>query len=181
MTILKSSNFIILENAYKVLYRWYYTLVRLARFIPTYSPLCFRGCTQEGTMAHIWWSCPSVCRLWVRIYTLLCNIFHVNLKRDPYEALFGKPITDLLRPERQMAQHLISTTKLTIARAWKTPVLSFEEVKNRMNDIMVNEKLTANHGLHISNLLDLILPFSQFKDFLVLAPWTPPFSSFSFP
>lgn len=32
---------------------------------------------------------------------------------------------------------------ITIARAWRTPVLSFEEVKNRMNDIMVNEKLTA--------------------------------------
>lgn len=66
-----SKNVLFLENAYKVLYRWYYTPARLASFIPSYSPLCFRGCSQEGTMAHIWWKCPKVCRLWVRVYALL--------------------------------------------------------------------------------------------------------------
>ncbi|PIO23866.1 hypothetical protein AB205_0182440 [Aquarana catesbeiana] len=54
-----SKNVIFLENAYKVLYRWYYTPARLARFIPAYSPLCFRGCSQEGTMTHIWWTCQG--------------------------------------------------------------------------------------------------------------------------
>lgn len=86
---------------------------------------------------------PRTCRLWVRIYTLLRNLFHVNLKRDPYEALLGKPIVELLRSEWQLAQHLFTATKLTIARVWKTPILSFEAVKNLMNDVMVNEKLTA--------------------------------------
>lgn len=93
------------------------------------------------TMAHIWWSCPRACRLWVRTYALLRNLFHVDLKRDPYEALLGKSIVELL--ERQLAQHLFAVTKLTIARAWKTPALSFEVVKNRMNYIMVNEKRMA--------------------------------------
>lgn len=49
----------------------------------------------------------------------------------------------LLRAERQLALHLFTATKLTIARAWKTQTRSFEAVKNRMDDIMVNEKLTA--------------------------------------
>lgn len=39
--------------------------------------------------------------------------------------------------------HLFTATRLTIARAWKTPVLSFEVVKNCMKDIVVNEKLTV--------------------------------------
>ena len=112
-----SRNVLILENAYKVLYRWYYTPARLARFIPNYSPLCFRGCPQEGSMAHIWWSCPRACRLWIRVYTLLRNLFQINVKRDPYIALPGKPIMELLRPERQLAQHLFTTTRLTTARA----------------------------------------------------------------
>lgn len=42
-----------LENAYKVLYRWYYTPAGLASFTPSYSPLCFRGCSQEGTMVEV--------------------------------------------------------------------------------------------------------------------------------
>lgn len=138
-----SKNVLHLENAYKILYRWYYTPARLASFIPSYSPLCFRGCTQEGTMAHIWWRCPKVCRLWVRIYALLRNLFNTNIRRDPYEALLGKPIIELLRPERQLASHIFTATKLTRAKDWKTPVLSFEAVKNRVNDIMINEKLTA--------------------------------------
>lgn len=57
--------------------------------------------------------------------------------------LLCNPIAELLRPERQLALHLFTTTKLTIARAWKTPVLSFEVVKNYMDNIMVTEKLTA--------------------------------------
>lgn len=60
-------NVLTLENAYKVFYRWYYTPARLAHFIPSYPSHCFRGCSLEGTMAHIWWTCPKVCRLWVRV------------------------------------------------------------------------------------------------------------------
>lgn len=126
------------ETAYKVFYRWYYTPARLVSFIPSYSPLRFRGCSQEGTMARIWWTCPRVCRLWVRVYTLLHSLFNTNLKRDPFVALLWKPIT-----EGQLTSHIFIATKLTIAKAWKTPALSFEAVKNCVNDIMVNEKLTA--------------------------------------
>lgn len=94
-------------------------------------------------MAHIWWSCPRACKLWVRVYALIWNLFHVNLKRDPFEAFLAKPIAELLRPVRQLAQHIFTAAKLTIAKAWKTSMLSFEVVKNRMNDVTVNEKLTA--------------------------------------
>lgn len=113
-----SKNVLLLENDYKVLYRWYYTSARLARLISSYSPLCFRGCSQESTMAHIWWSCPKVCRPWVRVYVLLRNIFYTNIKRHPYEALLYKPIVELLHPERKLALHLFTATKLTIVRTW---------------------------------------------------------------
>lgn len=64
-------------------------------------------------------------------------------KRNLYEALLCKTIEELLRPERQLALHLFAATKVTIARAWKTPILSFEAVKRQMINIMVSEKLTA--------------------------------------
>lgn len=98
---------------------------------------------KKVLLAHIWWTCLKVCRLWIGVCALLHNLFHTNLKRDPFEALLCKPISELLCPERQLAFHLFTATKLTIARAWKTLVLSFEAIKNHMNDIMVNKKLTA--------------------------------------
>ncbi|PIO25822.1 hypothetical protein AB205_0079130 [Aquarana catesbeiana] len=86
LAILKcSKNVIFLENAYKVLYRWYYTPARLARFIPAYSPLYFRGCSKEGTMTHIWYTGYG------SEYYLLRNILHADLKKDPYEALLCNP------------------------------------------------------------------------------------------
>lgn len=39
--------------------------------------------------------------------------------------------------------HFFTVTKFIIARAWKTPILDFEVVKHCINNIMVNEKLTA--------------------------------------
>ncbi|XP_073448869.1 myomegalin-like isoform X4 [Aquarana catesbeiana] len=93
-----------------------------------------RGCSQEGTMAHIWWTCPKVCRLWVRVYSLLRNILHTNIKRDPYEALLCNPITELLRPERQLALQLFTATKL---------FKLFEELttnKTRLSEVLQTEK-----------------------------------------
>lgn len=94
-------------------------------------------------MAHIWWS--KVCRLWVRVDALLCTLLHTNLKKDPYEALLCKLIAELLRSEWQLSLHPFTTTKLTIAKAWKSPILSFEAVKNQMNDIMVYAIVSDTH------------------------------------
>lgn len=79
-------------------------------------------------MTHIWWTCLRVRRLWIRVYSLLRNILHADLKKDPYEALLCNPIAELLHSECQLALYLFTATKLTIARAWKTQALSFEAV-----------------------------------------------------
>lgn len=49
-----------IETNYKVLTRWYLVPARIAKFIPTYPPNCFRGCDSLGTHFHIWWQCPIV-------------------------------------------------------------------------------------------------------------------------
>lgn len=38
-------------------------------------------------------------------------------------------IEELFRPERQLVLYLFAATRLTKARAWKTPILSFEAVR----------------------------------------------------
>lgn len=107
-----SRNVLILENACKVLYRWYYTPARLACFI------------------------------WVRVYALLRTLLHTDLKRAPCKTVFCKLITKLLRSEPQLALHLFTATKLTIAKAWKTPVIRFEAVKNSQPSRLDNTLLS---------------------------------------
>lgn len=155
-----SRNILALENSYKVLSRWYLTPDRIAKCLPSYPSTCFRGCPDPGDMKHIWWLCPKVKRLWIRVYNLINSVLHLNLRRDPWEALLHKPIEDASKCERILVSHIFSATKQTIARAWKTPLLSFEEVKNRVHGTLVNEKLTA------------ILSDTHDKFLRVWRPWT---------
>lgn len=47
------------ENGFKVFSRWYKTPLRLHNISPTIPPKCWR-CSDEGSLLHIWWSCPSI-------------------------------------------------------------------------------------------------------------------------
>lgn len=76
-----------------------------------------------------------------RVYALLRTFLHTDLKQNPYETLLCKLIEEILCRERQLTLHFFTAIKWMIARAWKTQILHFEVVK--MNEIMVNEKLTA--------------------------------------
>lgn len=63
------------------------------------------------------------------MYTLVNMVLHVNLRRDPWEALLHKPITDATCQERTVITHIFMATK----RSWTTPLLSFEKVMNRLS------------------------------------------------
>lgn len=63
-----SPNSYAIETNYKVLARWYLVPARIAKFIPTYPPNCFRGCDSLGTHFHIWWQCPIVQEFWKNIF-----------------------------------------------------------------------------------------------------------------
>ena len=63
---IKSSlpNVTAMETNYKVLTRWYLVSARVAKFAPTHSALCLRGCSDLGTHLHVWWTCPIVQSFW---------------------------------------------------------------------------------------------------------------------
>lgn len=64
----------LVEANYKVLSRWYLVPTWLAKIYLDASPLCFRGCVQEGSMLHIWWTCPKVKQYWIRIFSLVYSV-----------------------------------------------------------------------------------------------------------
>lgn len=84
-----SQNVIASEANYKVLMRWYLVPARIAKFIPEFSPNCFRGCGDRGTHLHIWWTCPLVQRFWETIFQMASTLHQVTLKPNPAIALLS--------------------------------------------------------------------------------------------
>lgn len=48
------------ECGFKTITRWYRTPTLLHKFSPQISDRCWRCKQEEGSMAHIWWSCPLI-------------------------------------------------------------------------------------------------------------------------
>lgn len=51
------------EATYKVIPQWYWVSARIASLNPSYCDRCFRGCGQQGYVAHVWWFCPHLTRV----------------------------------------------------------------------------------------------------------------------
>lgn len=69
-----SMNVSIQENGYKTCSRWYRTPVKLHKYYPEISPLCWRCNADPGSLLHIWWDCPLIQHFWREIHRLTTNI-----------------------------------------------------------------------------------------------------------
>lgn len=52
------------ETPVKLFSRWYFTPSRIYAFYPSTSPNCFRGCPEQGTFLHTFWSCKLLDKIW---------------------------------------------------------------------------------------------------------------------
>lgn len=133
----------IIETNYKVLLRWCMVPARLATYVPTASPLCFRSCGQEGTMYHVWWQCPKVRRYSIRVYNFIYTLTQVNLVKSPKQALLGGRVERVSKPQRRLITFIFISAKIIIAKSWKTAALPFAQLKHKLSWIMLNERMTA--------------------------------------
>lgn len=85
-------NISLIEANLKILTSWYYVPSRLAVIYLEASPLCFRGCDLEGTMFHIWWTCPRVRFYWKKVFHTLRKITGTTASPDPSIALLNRKI-----------------------------------------------------------------------------------------
>lgn len=102
-----------------------------------------RGYSDLGDIKHIWWTFSKVKRLWIHVYALVNMHFHSIIRKEPLEALLYKPILDLTKKKHALATDIFMATKQTITKAWKTPFLSFVEVKRRVHATLTKEKVMA--------------------------------------
>ena len=133
----------LIEANYKVLMRWYMVPARIASFVPGASPRCFRGCSVDCTMYHIWWTCQRVRRFWIRTYNFIYSLTQVNLVKSPLHALLGRPVEGTTKHLRKLIAFIFVAARITIAKSWRSPTVPFCLLKSKLSWIMVNERMSA--------------------------------------
>ena len=74
---------------FKVVYRLYWSKVRLAKIRPDVQPTCDRCKQDPANLLHMFWTCPRLNQFWQSIFNTLSEILETPLDCSPYAALFG--------------------------------------------------------------------------------------------
>lgn len=136
-------NISLIEASIKVFTRWYYVPARLARIYPDASPLCYRGCGLEGTMPHIWWTCPRIRSYWNKFFHMLRKVAGVAVPQDPTYALLNNMVKNLPKHTQQPVLFMCLGAKLAIMKAWKKPIVLILATKRKISWIMSQEQIVA--------------------------------------
>lgn len=137
-------NLSLIEANLKIILRWYLVPSRLSKAYPQVSPLCFRGCDLMGSIFHIFWECPRIRSFWNKVFHMIRKITGTEIAQDPFVAILGILPSGIPKHIKSLINFFLIATKLTIAKAWKRPSVSWNGVKQKINWIMVREKISHN-------------------------------------
>lgn len=88
-------------------------------------------------------ACPRIVGFWSRVFGLLFFLFHLNVRKEAKFALLHCPIPGLFARQQKLATYLFISAKRTIAQAWKKTSVPFQEVKNCLTSMVVNEQMSS--------------------------------------
>ncbi|XP_066444370.1 inactive serine/threonine-protein kinase TEX14 [Eleutherodactylus coqui] len=108
------------ELNYKLLTRWYRTPVRLAKYYPGVSDLCWRCQREVGTLSHIWWSCPQVRKLWREIEFLHNALNRDSLVLSPEMALLSILPGSIRANKNGSLRFFLLAMRTVIPRLWRS-------------------------------------------------------------
>lgn len=133
------------ELSHKVTQRWYLTPYRIAKFDPSTPSLCWRNCTQTGTLFHILWTCGRLAKFWSNIFAMFHQVTSLPIQFSPSLAILNLGIEDIPPPLRKFTTHLFLAAKLVILRLWRSPDLpEVEEVIRTLSIHHTYESMLAN-------------------------------------
>lgn len=117
-------NSVAIETNYKVLTRCYLVPARIAKYVPQYPSACFRGCSTQGHVHHIWCSCPIVQTFWSNLFSMLSTLFDTALQQPyPSIAILNLKLPNLSQCQFKLLLQVTTAAKQIIAKSWKTPSL----------------------------------------------------------
>lgn len=107
------------EGNYKMLTRWHYTPVVLHKIFLSILALCWRGCGEQPTHAHIWWFCPHIRPYWATVLYWIKEIQGYAIPNDPWVILFNCTGKSIGQYKKSITPHLLNAAKALIPRLWK--------------------------------------------------------------
>ncbi|CAI5656405.1 unnamed protein product [Oreochromis niloticus] len=138
---------------FKVLHRLHFSKTKLCSIFPSLSSLCYRCKALDGTLGHLFWSCPTLRSFWAEIFNIYNRVYDLKLEPDGVLAVLGCSLTSLAlrRPLQKALMFGMIVAKRLILRAWKSPspplfrvwlremiaCLYIEEVRYRLADTHV--------------------------------------------
>ena len=129
---------------YKVIHRLHYSKTKLNRIFPSVSPVCDKCSSAEGSLAHLFWFCPTLHSFWTAIFEWLSLAYSTDIQPNHDLAIFGCSVTTTHLPRNvQMAWRtgMVVARKL-ILLTWKsTTPPCFAHWLREMLSVIQMEKL----------------------------------------
>lgn len=131
------------EQYQKLLTRWYFNPLRLAKAYDSASPLCWRSCGSVGSLLHIFWSCPVLQPFWAAVLALITSLTGRRCPEAPWLALLLVSIDDF-SPHRLLISNILHAARLVIARQWKeTAPPTMSEAREVVSNVFLHEQTLA--------------------------------------
>lgn len=112
----------------------YFTAYKLSKMYHTGSPQCWQEFGSDSSLAHIFWHCPSLQRLWGDVYHFVDSLNGTPVTRSRELSLLHIGIHTLASDCRTVDTHLLLITTLLIVRHWKqTQIPRFMDVISDLN------------------------------------------------
>ncbi len=109
---------------FKVVHRAHISKVKLAQMFSGTSSLCNRCQCAEGTLIHMFWTCPKLEHFWRSIFNTLSVVLQCRLEPEPLVAMFGVAPEEL-QLSASMCKILAFSSLLArraILLKWKNPL-----------------------------------------------------------
>lgn len=150
---------------FKVVHRLHYSKLKLHRIYPSVSPLCDRCRGAEGSLSHLFWSCPQLYTFWCEIFKWFSKVYGLDIAPDPELALLGCSET-ALRYSSEIQQTLLLgmvAAKKMILLDWKSPTAPcFRKWLSEMIGIIQMERIRFHKSKAHDRFLDIWGPFIDY-------------------
>lgn len=134
------------ETPLKLFTRWYLTPKKIHDFYPTASPNCFRGCSEQGTFVHKFWSCTFLKPIWHAVANRIKEATGKTIELTPRICLLFASVLNIPTICNRLIHSLFSSIQWMIAYNWRSNNLIWSQVLSRMEMMKLTERI--HHTLH---------------------------------
>lgn len=129
------------ECDFKIITRWYRTPTLLHTFSPHISDKCWRCKHEEGSMLHIWWTCPLIQNFWKIVHKTITSITSENLRFNPAQYLLHYSSIPKKQYLKSLSMFMINAARHYIPCHWCSNIIpSKKEWFRRTNKIEKNRR-----------------------------------------